>query len=843
MSTITQFPTGNTQYRIEFDYLARTFVVVTLVNSSDPTLNRVLEAGRDYRFLNPTMIEMLVDQSGFDIVRIHRQTGTDLVVDFRNGSVLTASDLTNSELQAIHIAEEGRDQTVDLAKEYADAAGSSAGNAKDSEDEARRIAASIREAGLIGYITRRSFEKGYNVTTWSEVLLWEEDGAYYRWDGTLPKNVPAGSTPETSGGIGLGAWVSVGDAALRSQISNPEGAILYPELQMARWRDEGDVRGWGAKGDGATDSTENIAASLNSQKAVVASEGVFSSSGINSNYCNLDGRGSGVLRHRSSTGNYLVFNNLRSGRLSNITVESNKATDTTQGQQVSLAGGSDVTISDVNFSNVKGTGFSLITYPNKAPSDGLMIKGIRGSYSGYALNKAAGCILADSSVNSLINNVIAKNYPTFGAVELKGTARYNIVSNVIGVDCQHVTYNGTERSIAPSNNLINGVVANNPKYAAVVAGKGSANLISDVLVDFSTSDAVQAHGVTVQGSGNVINNVLMSGCKGTNSLGGVQTATIARFIDTAKNNYASVFPSYSATGVITFESGSTRNFVEVKHPGERDNLLSATGTIEGAVTINGTRNSNVVHAPALGQYIGSMSGRFEWWIKSMSLPPGVLTSADKYRMLGDGAVSLAVGGGTSSQVRLFTYDGIYRTISLTNGNVRLPTSDRGYLQLGSRAMTPDSANTYTLGSPDRAWSGGFTQSAFTVTSDARDKTEPLNISDALLDAWSEVDFVQFQYLDRIEEKGADSARWHFGIIAQRAKEAFERHGIDAHRYGFLCFDSWDDVYEEDANGSRKLITPAGSRYGIRYEEVLILEAALMRRTIKRMQEALAVMSK
>lgn len=203
MSTITQFPSGSARYRIEFDYLARTFVVVTLVNSSNPALNRVLEVGRDYRFLNPTMIEMLVDQSGFDVVRIHRQTGTDLVVDFRNGSVLTASDLTNSELQAIHIAEEGRDQTVDLAKEYADAAGISAGNAKDSEDEARRIVSSIREAGLIGYITRSSFEKGFTVTLWNEVLLREEDGYYYRWDGALPKTVPAGSTPDSN-------WTNVG---------------------------------------------------------------------------------------------------------------------------------------------------------------------------------------------------------------------------------------------------------------------------------------------------------------------------------------------------------------------------------------------------------------------------------------------------------------------------------------------------------------------------------------------------------------------------------------------------------------------------------------------------------
>lgn len=263
MSTITQFPSGNTQYRIEFDYLARTFVVVTLVNSSNPTLNRVLEVGRDYRFLNPTMIEMLVDQSGFDIVRIHRQTGTDLVVDFRNGSVLTASDLTNAELQAIHIAEEGRDQTVDLAKEYADAAGSSAGSAKDSEDEARRIAESIKASGKIGYITRRSFEKGFNVTTWNEVLLWEGDGDYYRWDGTLPKNVPAGSTPETSGGIGSGAWVSVGDASLRQHLSSSEDSlggslVMLPQEISVSDALKGVVVVSGADSTGVVDATAII---------------------------------------------------------------------------------------------------------------------------------------------------------------------------------------------------------------------------------------------------------------------------------------------------------------------------------------------------------------------------------------------------------------------------------------------------------------------------------------------------------------------------------------------------------------------------------------------------------
>ena len=281
MSTITQFPSGNTQYRIEFDYLARTFVVVTLVNSSNPALNRVLEVGRDYRFLTPTMIEMLVDQSGFDIVRIHRQTGTDLVVDFRNGSVLTASDLTNSELQSIHIAEEGRDQTVDLAKEYADAAGSSAGNAKDSEDEARRIAADIKAAARIGYITRRSFEKGFNVTTWNEVLLWEANGEYYRWDGEFPKIVPAGSTPDSTGEVKLGAWVSVGDASLAARLINYSVgngdemiAVKQPYLgasnrtQHDKNKDVINVKDFGAIGDGNDHPLSEIFSTLTAAQMV-----------------------------------------------------------------------------------------------------------------------------------------------------------------------------------------------------------------------------------------------------------------------------------------------------------------------------------------------------------------------------------------------------------------------------------------------------------------------------------------------------------------------------------------------------------------------------------------------
>lgn len=71
-----------------------------------------------------------------------------------------------------------------------------------------------------GYITLDSFEDGNTLTLPNQVLRLEATGEYYRWDGALPKTVPAGSTPQSTGDIGLGAWLSVGDATLRENLSS-----------------------------------------------------------------------------------------------------------------------------------------------------------------------------------------------------------------------------------------------------------------------------------------------------------------------------------------------------------------------------------------------------------------------------------------------------------------------------------------------------------------------------------------------------------------------------------------------------------------------------------------------
>lgn len=77
-----------------------------------------------------------------------------------------------------------------------------------------------------GYITMDSFEDGATLTLPNHVLRYEATGEYYRWDGEFPKTVPVGSTPTSTGGVGPSAWVSVGDASLRSELKNGDGSLI-----------------------------------------------------------------------------------------------------------------------------------------------------------------------------------------------------------------------------------------------------------------------------------------------------------------------------------------------------------------------------------------------------------------------------------------------------------------------------------------------------------------------------------------------------------------------------------------------------------------------------------------
>ena len=51
----------------------------------------------------------------------------------------------------------------------------------------------------------------------------------------------------------------------------------------------------------------------------------------------------------------------------------------------------------------------------------------------------------------------------------------------------------------------------------------------------------------------------------------------------------------------------------------------------------------------------------------------------------------------------------------------------------------------------------------------------------------------------------------------------EKHGLDATRYALLCYDEWQDEFDEEGN----LTLASGNRYGVRYEELLAFIVSAM----------------
>lgn len=190
----------------------------------------------------------------------------------------------------------------------------------------------------------------------------------------------------------------------------------------------------------------------------------------------------------------------------------------------------------------------------------------------------------------------------------------------------------------------------------------------------------------------------------------------------------------------------------------------------------------------------------------------------------------------------------------------------------SARLAPSSDNDKSLGVPGQRFSVVYAGTGTINTSDERSKQQIKPIDEACLRAWAKVEYMQYKFNDAVDSK-ADSARWHFGLIAQRVKEAFEAEGLDAFEYGLLCYDEWEaaeadcehvklgNVHMLESDGSagdilhkgveeymaeegvsvwefthdgvivNREAVEAGNRYGIRYEEALALECAYLRSMI------------
>ena len=193
-----------------------------------------------------------------------------------------------------------------------------------------------------------------------------------------------------------------------------------------------------------------------------------------------------------------------------------------------------------------------------------------------------------------------------------------------------------------------------------------------------------------------------------------------------------------------------------------------------------------------------------------------------------------------------------------NGTVHVECAGE-YGESSSGYVRPGVDSFDTLGTSGRRWKELFCANGTINTSDERSKQQIADIPEAVFRAWGKVKFQQYKFNDAVEAKG-EAARFHVGAIAQRIVEAFEEEGLDATRYGLLCYDEWaeathtvkvvdapavvdaeDRTVQPEQYHMEEVVEPAGSRYSLRYAECLCMEAAYQRWRLEQIESRLTAL--
>ena len=178
-------------------------------------------------------------------------------------------------------------------------------------------------------------------------------------------------------------------------------------------------------------------------------------------------------------------------------------------------------------------------------------------------------------------------------------------------------------------------------------------------------------------------------------------------------------------------------------------------------------------------------------------------------------------------------DHVFYSNSGTPGDGFTPVERLRLLEAGT--LRPGTDNFQSLGTGSIRWSVVYAGTGTINTSDRNAKTNIGAIPEAWLDAWADVEWSRFKFVD--------GTRWHVGLVAQQVHEAFAAHDIDAFDIGLCCFDEWEaeaEVRDDDGVLIRAAVE-ADSRWGLRYSECEAMEAAYQRRRIAQLEAQVAAL--
>lgn len=441
-----------------------------------------------------------------------------------------------------------------------------------------------------GYITMDSFEDGATLTLPNQVLRYEATGEYYRWDGDFPKAVAAGSTPESTGGVGLGAWVGVGDASLRTNLASASGATLIGYKNSAtgsvsRTQDDKNedtisIKDFGAAGDGVTDDSQAIkdAIAAANGKKVIFPPGKYRLLNyikLPTNGCYLSGEvGSEIYLDPSMTlgesfgglqrALYAMFS-------SNITFDNltfiSKKTDLTNSITVAFQGGNGLTVRNCKFKDFGDSTYYAQGIVCFGVNDVIIENSIFDNCSGDGAALSFGCLRYTIKNNTFSNN------GDWGCALVEGSNYGNVTGNIFlnnkstatGVDrCSFVNFIGNtmfanehgvrvaEFSVSDNKSEHITIVGNNINqsiYGISIEGMkpGAGNFTISANTILNSSD----HGIRVIDSehGTITGNTIFSAANAGILLNNLTAGKSTGYLSIAGNNIMSC--AYGIREVLT----------------------------------------------------------------------------------------------------------------------------------------------------------------------------------------------------------------------------------------------------------------------------------------------------
>lgn len=876
-STISTYPAGGLQYSIGFDYLSRNFVIVTLINSSDQTKNVVLTPNNDYRFLGANTIEIMISQSGFDTLRIHRQTSSELIVSFRDGSVLTASDLTNSELQAIHIAEEGRDQTVDLAKEYADAAGEAAEQGKDYLEETKDL---LSSNGVDSKL-RTDLVEGQTLNM---------SPLYYGAKADLESDISANDTAFTALELkATGRIIDLGGKVYRvsreytgNKYVNGSFRTLQKMLPDAEYA-ESRVQTRGAGRNAIHGFAPSLPYHVKSGLNIATIKNTVIQGAVLDYYDNLLytlENVSGSAGTDDEINKVVMYRWYGQGEMTKVweTLGSNDIGHQSLG----------LTIGRVGYRNTRGqlqlwglAGVSkgaqraqYITRFTPAAGSAITPEFFRVWDDTYLNHVNVLC--TDPSSTWLITT--AKRY--VGPPEVPGALdqlRYYVKVYNTSVFTNPAAYDYDYRDDAMFEFEVGDFVRDMQAVACdgnviYFCQAGSAYSSTRKFLHMYTLDGVYLGVQQIQAGAGRAYDIADPTNSGAPNASNLLYEPEAMFFRPIIGGWDLVMGN--TNGIPDGDTGRETSFYTLR-PQQALHIKTTSGLLPGLIVDaahdvcsgSGLLTFGTIEKDGTITDIASLSGA-GLTVEKVGTDAAQFIAKNSLR-----TVSFHVSAGGDA--------GIYDS---TNSRwiVKSATPMSALMYIGQPLEVDGPVRSFvdnvnSSGTATRKWTQVHATNGTINTSDRRLKTLPKTVSelsaglgaldDAILDAWGDVNVIAYQWLSDVKSKGADLARWHFGAIAQQVRDAFLSRGIDGTRFGLLCYDEWEDEYqpvtavrdvttavrteegeevivvskEEYETGEKRLVLSAGNRWGLRPSECFWLEAAYQRRRMDRFESRLAAL--